>query len=252
MTSVSRLPNHARPAGLLLVAALALAGCGGGTTRAHSPAASSPSSPGAPSSPSTTGTPSDSSSGSPALSDGKPSSPAFQVVKVAKFGLSFELPKHWTALGSDGVLGPDSPAVKLLARRLGQSPDDVVRQLRTAVQTMAVSDQGAEGGFLENVVSTGVDQAGLTDDQLKLQLATVGARLTSLRHVTSPVGEITRVAYTLAISGKQFAGVVLAVSTGEQVALVTVSSHDAASAARRADQVQASLKLLPGGTGTLS
>jgi len=172
-----------------------------------------------------------------------------QVVKVAKYGISFELPKGWITIDAKKVLqggGGKNPVLDDLARRLGTPRDQLVRAFSSMVQTMSVSDRGAMHGFLENVNSVGQDVE-VNDDQLKLQLATVGAKAAGLEHATTDAGDLTRVAYALPTkAGITIHAVVLAVHTDTATVAVTVSAGTAARAAELADGIQSSLKRMPG------
>jgi hypothetical protein len=171
------------------------------------------------------------------------------VIKVEKYGISFELPKGWLTLDAKNVLrgGVQSPFLKELAGRLGTTPDQLVKVFSSAVQTMSVSDAGAVGGFVDNVNTVG-QEGDLNDDQLKLQLATIGARPGEITHASSPAGDVTRVPYALRTkTGPTIRGVAVAVRTGVATVVITVSSVSEARAAAIADQVQASLARLPGG-----
>ena len=247
------LPSRALRALLtvpVLLATLAVAGCGG-TTPAATPTRTSttPTSPTSPAStvasPGTqtpTGTPS-------AAPSPTPSSPRVQVIAVDKFGISFELPKGWITLDAKNVLqgGVDNPFLKQLADRLGSTPEQLVKTFSSAVQTMSVSDAGAVHGFVDNANSLG-QEGDLNDDQLKLQLAALGAKPGAITHTSTEAGDVTRVPYSLpAKPGLVIRAVALAVRTGTATVVVTVSSATAARAAAIADQVQGSLKRLPGG-----
>ena len=234
MTTLSWHFHRARTApalGLVLAATLLLSACGGGDSSTDDkPAAEKPSSP---SSATTTAS---------AASDGKPSSADFQVIKVTKYGISFEVPKGWTSLGADGVLTADNPTVKELAEKLGKTPAEIAQLMSSSIETMSLSDKGAQSGFTENVNSTGVAFPDVSDAQIGAQLTAIGAKVDSLEHVSSPIGEIVRIAYTLTTQGTTFRGVALGIDTGDDFVTVTVSAHDEKGAAARADQVQASLK----------
>jgi hypothetical protein len=171
------------------------------------------------------------------------------VIAVEKYGISFELPKSWLTLDAKNVLkgGADSPLIKELADRLGASPEQLIQTFSSAVQTMSVSDDGAVHGFVDNVNTVG-QEGDVNDDQVKLQLATIGAKPGELTHASSPAGDVTRVPYTLPTkAGPTIRGVALAVRTSKATVVVTVSSSTAARAGAIADQVQGSLQQLPGG-----
>jgi hypothetical protein len=172
-----------------------------------------------------------------------------QVVRIRKYGISFELPKGWITLDAKKVLrsgGGKNPVLDELADRMGTTPDQLVRTWSDAVQTFSVSDEGAHHGFLENVNSVGQDQV-LNDENIKLQLATIGAKPASFEHATSPVGDVTRIPYDLPTKvGLTVRGVAVVVYTADATVIITVSSSSAASAAKIADQVVASLDNIPG------
>ncbi|MFL6062121.1 MAG: hypothetical protein ACJ72E_12880 [Marmoricola sp.] len=249
MTSVSRSLRPALVSAVALVA-LTLSGCGSGsgTKTAHDPVTTPVTTP------TSTSTASGNASGGPTppvTSDGH-AHPGFQLVSVKKYGISYEVPKGWISLSASGVLTKDSPVVKLLSEKLGQSPDSIVQSMRTSLLAMSVSDHGAVAGFLENVNAAGSAETDVTDDLIRLQLARIGAKPTSVDHVDSPIGRIVRVPYGMSLGGHRFNGVMLGVASDDGYVTITISSHDAASAGSRADQVQRSLALLPGGGGTLS
>ena len=240
MPSSSRAPRPVLAA-LSLLAALALAGCGGGS---ETTSGANPTAPATPAPSSTTATDTTSPAPSPTASSDR-----VQVIAVEKYGISFELPKGWLTLDAKNVLkdGSDSPIIKELADRLGASPDQLVQTFSTAVQTMSVSDDGAVHGFVDNVNTVGQEGA-VNDDQVKLQLATIGAKPGEITHAGSPAGDVTRVPYTLPTkTGPIVRAVALAVRTGTATVVVTISSSTAARAGAIADQVQESLQPLPGG-----
>ncbi|RNL65229.1 hypothetical protein EFK50_04510 [Nocardioides marmoriginsengisoli] len=219
--------------GLALAAALLLGGCGGDNAPSNDKASSEKPS-----------TPSSSAPATGAADAGKPSSAEFQVIKVTKYGLSFEVPKGWTSLGADGVLTADNPTVKELAEKLGRSPADVAELMSSSIETMSITNAPPTSGFRENVNSTGVAFPDVSDEQIASQLRAIGAKVDSVEHVDSPIGDITRASYALATQGTTFRGVALGIDTGDDFVTVTISSYDEKSAAARADQVQKSLKKL--------
>jgi hypothetical protein len=219
------------PAALLTIAAL-LTGCGNGS-----------------STPEAGDTPS-ASAASSALSSSAPTSKApaptqaGQVVKVTKYGVSYEVPQGWASIDGTKVVDAQNPVVRSIAHRLGTSPQQVIASFKNSLQSMAVTNHGAVGGILDNVNAVGTPAPSLDDDQIKLQLSTLGARLGSFHHVSTPAGEVTRVAYRWKTSGLLFHGEMLAIDTGDAVVTITVTAHSAASAAMLADQVQASIDRL--------
>jgi len=171
-----------------------------------------------------------------------------QVVKVEKYGISYELPKGWITIDAKKVLegGGKNPVMDDLVHRLGIPRDQLVRQFSSVVQTMSVSDGGAVDGFLANVNSVG-QEGDVNDEQLKLQLATIGAKASEPEHETTDAGNVTRVAYFLATKvGITIHAVVLAVHTRTATVAVTVAAITAQKAAELADTIEASLKPIPG------
>ncbi|HET6166246.1 MAG TPA: hypothetical protein VFE07_05415, partial [Marmoricola sp.] len=170
------------------------------------------------------------------------------VVKVEKYGISFELPKGWITLDAKKVFKGDgkNPLLDELADRLGTSREQLVKAFSTVIQTMSVSDQGAVHGFLDNVNSTGQD-GDINDDQLKLQLATLGAKIGTIDHETTDAGDVTTVHYSLhSKTGLTVHAVALAVRLGHATVAITVSASSDDRATRIADQIKGSLKTIPG------
>ncbi|GAA5001080.1 hypothetical protein [Actinopolymorpha pittospori] len=212
---------------LLFITGLTLTGCGSDAARpdAHQPA------------------PTASASASVEPVEGGPSSPDAQVIKVEKYGISFELPKGWTTLNLKNVVDSSNPVVKEIAGRMGTTPEQFLKTVGSSLQTFSVTDQGAVEGFLDNVNSVGMP-GNFNDDQLKLQLATLGGSIGEFEHVSSPAGEVTRVPYTVTIKTVNVEAheVMLVVDVGDAGVAIAVASHSAAEAEARADQIQASLK----------
>ncbi|HEX2896220.1 MAG TPA: hypothetical protein VHO29_19610 [Marmoricola sp.] len=228
MTPPSRACLRSLGPALLLATTVALGGCG-----SDGPTAGP-----------THATPSASKTAGSTPTDATSPTAAVQVIKVSKYGISFELPKGWLTLDAKKALSGsgNNPFLKELADRLGTTPQQLVQSFSTAVQTMSVSDQGAQHGFLENVNTVGQD-AVLDDEAIKLQLATIGAKPGPFRHASSPAGDVTRVAYELPTkTGITVRAEMVAVAVDGATVFITVSSSSAPSAAKLADQVQASLK----------
>lgn len=175
-------------------------------------------------------------------SDTDPVGQDAQVVEIAKYDLAFEIPAGWMSLDARNLLDPSNPAVKELADRMGASPEQFVEGLGKAVLTFSITDEGAVDGFVDNVNSVEVPQADFNDDQLKLDLASMGAKPEEPEHVSTPAGEITRVPYTVEIQGMTVHGVALVLDAGEAATSITVSSHSPVKAEELADQIVASLR----------
>jgi hypothetical protein len=163
---------------------------------------------------------------------------------VTDYGLSYEVPKGWTSLDGSKALNPQSPILRSIARRLNVTPARVLASFEKSVQAMAVTDQGARDGILDNINAVGTAATSITDDQIKLQLATLGARPRTIHHFSSPAGDGRRVAYDWTTNGLHFHGEVLTVDVGDSIVSITVTAHSAATASTLADQVQASIDRL--------
>jgi hypothetical protein len=213
METASRAPRRSALAlTSLLLAALALTGCGGGDGAAATPRT-------------------------------EPSAEAeFQTVEVDKHGISYEIPEGWELLTSDKLLDADNPAVKQFAERLGQEPAQVAAMLNQSIDTMAVTDEGMDHGFVENVNSTGNPGMQFDEDQIKLQLISVGAKDVAMSLVETEVGEVIRAEYTNGVGPNEAHGVMLGIDVGEDFMAVTVTAYSAEDANARADQIQESLE----------
>jgi hypothetical protein len=239
MTSLSRA--RWRALAVTGVTALALAGCGTSTTPKAASASTPIPSPSASSSASSTAT------ATPTEEPTETASAGAEVVKVKKYGISFELPKGWITLDAKKALegGGTNPFLKDLADRLGASPEQLMQSFSTYVQTFSVSGEGAKHGFLANVNSVG-QEGEVNDEQIKLQLATLGAKPGQLDHATTDAGDLTRVPYELKSHGLTIHVVALAVHPAGATVVVTVSASSTEDADALADQIQASLKKIPG------
>ena len=159
--------------------------------------------------------------------------------------ISYRVPKGWASLDGSKALSPDNPILRSVAQRLNMTPRQVVlASFQQSVQAMAVTDQGAWNGILDNINSVGTTVPSLNDDQIKLQLATLGAKTRAVHHFTSPAGHGSRIAYEWTTNGLHFHGEVLAVDVGDSIVSITVTAHSAAAAPTLADQVQASIDRL--------
>lgn len=224
-----------RLATLLSGVALAATACGGGSS---TPEAAAP--------PSTTSSASQGSDPSSPASSHSPAAhtSAGQVVKVTRYGVSYEVPKGWTSLDGTKALNPDSPILRSIAKRLNATPQQVIASFKKTLQSMAVTDHGAVNGILDNINAVAVSGGSLNDDQIKLQLATLGAKLGPIHHFPTPAGDGTRVAYRWTTNGLHFHGEIIAIETGDAVVSITTTAHSAAVAKALADQVEASIDTL--------
>lgn len=213
MQTASRTPRRLAPAlAAALLAALALTGCGGDSDSTDELGAS--------------------------VRD------TYQTVEVAKYGISYEIPESWELLTSDKILDADNPAVQQFAERLGQEPEQVAAMLNQSIDTMAVTDEGMDHGFVENVNSTGNPGMEFNDEQIKLQLISVGAKVNATSTVDTGVGEIIRIEYSSPFGDLNANGVFLGIDTGDDFMVITVTAYSAENAQSRADQIQESLALI--------
>jgi hypothetical protein len=238
MTQRSRTTARLRALCLVVVAGIALTGCG-------SDEPSTQKTPGK----TQTATPSPSASSDEPTADSTVSGDV-QVIKVEKYGISFELPKGWITLNAKNVFkgGTKNPFLDEMADRMGMTQDQLVRMFTTSIQTMSITDQGAKHGFVDNVNTVGEERQ-VNDDIVKLELATVGAKTGEIEHAASPAGDVTRVPYTLKSKATPLTvrAVALIVQTDDAAVWISISSTTDAAAAKIADQIQDSLKRLPGG-----
>jgi len=220
MTTRSRVP-HLLAAAAAAVLLTLTAGCGGSSSPSGSPGPSHP----------TTSSSSPSSAGADV-----------QTIRLSKHGFGFELPSGWSKIDRDGALNADSPQMKEMASHLGMDASRLVQVLETTVEFIGVTDQGADHGFLENVnvVPLGAGQA--SESQLRLQILSIAGKEVHTEKVDTPLGPGVTISYTLSSAGNVVNGKALAIgtSTDDQV-LITVSAHDASTAAARLEQIRASL-----------
>src|SRR4051812_32827316 len=220
-----------RLSSLLAGLALATTACGGrGSSTAADPAPTS--------SLATSASPGDSSPSGADLSGEE------QLIRVTKYGVGFALPKGWSTLDATNVLGADNPALQEFAQHMGTTTQQVVTLLKNNVRTLSISDEGAHDGFVDNVNSIGTAAPSINDDQIKLQLAAIGAKLGPIVHADSPAGAVTRVPYHWTNSGRVIQVQLIIVDVGRELVSITASSVSADSAAQIGDQIQQSLQSL--------
>jgi hypothetical protein len=230
-----------RLAGVLLTAGLVTSGCGGGSTTATD----DPTTPA--SSPTTTDPTSDATTGAThAATDGSTEgadlSSDDKLVEVAKYGISYRVPHGWISVDGQDLLRADNPVLKQVAGRMGVTVDQLISTIGANIQAYSVSNEGATNGVLDTVNMLGVPVSGLTGSQLKVQLASIGAKPGKAVTAHTPVGGLTRLPYAWKTTGRTIYGVSMAVDLGTATAQITVSAHDAASARKIADLVQGSLR----------
>lgn len=173
--------------------------------------------------------------------------PDGQVVRVDKYGISFELPQGWINLNVKSALRSSSPlrskpAFKQVVRQLGTTPKRLIELMRKSYETYSFSLQPPVEGVSDSVNSVGIPLAHVTDARLKQTLARTGATLGTIEHSSSAAGDVTRVPLTLRAGGRTVHGVGIVVDVGDALVQITVSSHASAAAGELADQIQASLR----------
>jgi hypothetical protein len=238
MTSLSRASLRAGGLVVVVVAAFALAGCG---SDPRSPDALYTGTP-----PTGIVTPTQSATPTDDATDEGPSSPDAQVIKVRKYGISFEIPSGWTTLNARKVLQGDNPGLATMANRMGMTGSQFAGMLAAGIEVFAVTDQGAVDGYLDNINVSGLRGTTTTEDQIKLQFATIGAKPGTFEHATSPAGDVIRVPFTLPIRSFYAQGVSIIVFTEDSTVNITIGSHSADIADSVANQVQESLAQVEG------
>jgi hypothetical protein len=164
-----------------------------------------------------------------------------KAVPLKKYGIAYKIPRGWTTLDGSKLLTADSPVVKHFAEKTGRSPEEVAALMKSAIDTYAISDAGMHNGFVDNVNSTGTTGLAPDEDQIKQQLTGLGATLTRLIRPRSPLGEVTRVSYTLTLRGATFYAVFLGIDTGKGFVGITNASSTQRGAEARATEIQNTL-----------
>jgi hypothetical protein len=165
-------------------------------------------------------------------------------VRVAKYGISYRVPAGWISVDGKALLRPDNPVLAQVAHRLGMTVDQLISSIGSSIQAYSVSGHGATDGVLDTVNLIGVPASGVTGDQIRVQLASIGAKPGKAVSAHTPVGGVTRLPYVWDTNGHRIYGVSMAVDLGTSTAQITVSAHDAQSARSIADLVQRSLQNL--------
>jgi hypothetical protein len=239
MTTTVRAARQLAALTLTLVTGLTLAGCGSDTTPLTAEQMTRPS-PTVTVTP--TPTPADTPSATPTDDDSNNTGP--KVVKIAKYGVAFELPGDWTSVDLKNILaGRPNPIFEEFAKKMGTTADKLVASLSGTTTTMSISGTGAISGYLDNVVTAGEPNRDYNDDQLKLQMATIGAKVGPVEHDRTDAGPLSRFAYRFSVRTLTVHGTFLGLRTdsGDFVSII-VSAHSAAAASTIADQIQASLR----------
>jgi hypothetical protein len=168
-----------------------------------------------------------------------------QLVALKKHGFSFQLPAEWSKIDREGALTPSNPMIKSMAEHMGMDPKRLVQVLESSAELIAVTDKGADNGFLENVNVVPLAPGQSSESQLRLQVAAIGGKTSDTSTVTTPIGSGTTITYSLENSGVVVHGTALAVgSSADDQVLITVSAHRASVAAAQLEEIQASLAAL--------
>lgn len=163
-----------------------------------------------------------------------------QAVEAA--GIRFGLPQGWTVLDAAEVAkgSGNQQAVKDMADRLGVTPQQL-EQMFSSLDLYAVTDQGAQGGFLDNVNVVAADGPLPNDDQIRQQYLAVGADVESLERSDDDTPETVRVAGTMEMQDRSHALEALAVGLDDQYLVITVSAGQAETAGELMDDIEDTL-----------
>ena len=233
MQTQTRVRPPLRLAGVLLAAALAASACGG-----HDSSSSA-----GPTTPSTSPTASTSTQAGGSSKNADPASGG-RLVTVTKYGISYRVPQGWISVDGKALLRPDNPVLQQVASRLGLTVEQLISNIGNNIQAYSVSGQGATDGVLDTVNLIGIPASGVTGDQIRVQLASIGAKPGKAVSAHTPAGDVTRLPYVWDTNGHRIYGVSMAVDLGTSTAQITVSAHDVRSATSIADLVQGSLQNL--------
>lgn len=170
-----------------------------------------------------------------------------QLVDAA--GIQFALPAGWTVLDPAEVAegSGDNQAVQEMADRIGATPEQF-EQMLSSLDLYAVTDQGARGGFLDNVNVVAADGPLPNDSQIRQQYLAVGADVDSLERSDDGT-ETVRVAGTMEVQGNSHALEALAVGQDDQYVVVTVSAGQADTARELMDGIAETLTTSDGQQG---
>jgi hypothetical protein len=163
---------------------------------------------------------------------------------VSRYRFSYRVPAGWITVDGKDLLRSDNPVLQRVAARTGVTVDQLIASLGSHIQAYAITDKGAVDGILDNVNAIGFPVGGLTDAQLRAQIATIGARPGRAVHVRTAAGEVVRLPYVWHTNGLTVHGIALAMDLGGSTASITVTSHATSSANKLADLIQASLDTL--------
>jgi hypothetical protein len=235
MTNPARATRLLAALTLTLVTGLTLAGCGSDTKPLTAEQKVKP-----------TATPTEPATPTPTATatDDKPSKVGPKVVKVKKYGVAFELPADWMSLDAKNVFSGRSNSVfDEFAKRMGTTGDKLLESFTSSTETMSIGGTGAINGYLDNVVTTGEPNRDYNDDQLKLQMATIGAKAGPVEHASTDAGDLSRISYVLTAKALKIHGAYLGLRTdGGDFVSIIVSAHSAADSRSIGDQIVASLR----------
>ena len=158
----------------------------------------------------------------PALPPPKATGP---TKRVEADGISFAVPKRWLALDADELAdgAADSEVLEQFAENAGVSKDQLLEVMRS-VDLYLVSDEGARGGFVDNV--NVFDQAGAlpNDSTLELSMIRFGAKDVHLTHRMTDDGDVAVAAYDMELAGHHIDGTMLALQATQGAGFVTFSA----------------------------
>lgn len=161
--------------------------------------------------------------------------------------VSFELPEGWAVLDQDEVgeeVGTeDNPVVTDLAERMGIPPTDLAQQMQ-GIELFAAAPGGAVDGFVTNVnvIEQPLPPGGVPEgDDLRPQLEAFADEVGTLDPIDTDDAEGVRATYSLTTGGASVNGVQFYIEAGDELSIITVTATRAEDAADVADAIEDSL-----------
>ena len=222
-----------------ILALVALTACGPSAERAAPSTTSSTSSTSPVAAPSPTS--STTSSSSAPASPSKAATPAlpkgYRWRTIEKVHTTFAAPDSWTAIDPAqlGKISADSPEIQKLAARMGVSSSQVAAFLSQVDLYLAGPPVK---GYSPNIQAVVLPLAELPSDAaLSTQLGRAAIRKPTLRHQSTPVGEVVTAGFSMKVGTKVVVARSLYFDTDEGILNLTVGAPDDRSADRLAATV---------------
>ncbi|MFW0111106.1 hypothetical protein [Rothia sp. CCM 9416] len=171
----------------------------------------------------------------------------FKKVTAPNNKISFAVPEGWMEMDSEAIANTDAIQEYLdqAAQGTNFTPEELKSQM-AQLDLMATSVTPNEDGFAENV-NVNAEPVLVTSlpDQAEMESLAKGINATpgEYKKISTPLGEGTQLSYTLDVTGVSVHGVFVVVpsGTGTGFSVLTVSSSNADSAAKLAEQMAGSL-----------